>query len=545
MSASESLAVPRPASPFRVSPTVILLLLAALIALARLHTYDEPMDRDLGDYATIAHEMHMGKRLYTELPDQKPPAIHLTYYAAEAVAGYGRGSRYLLTVAGAILGLIGAYAAATALTGKRAAGLWAAAFWAALSGHVRLEGNQPNTELFMNAFILLGSAFLLRAVRSSETRWRGLILAGLCFGWATLYKQVIVVTPVLMALACIALPPAGKSRWRALMEMTAIGAIIAGMWGITVGILAWGGQLSEFITCVYTYNIGYAGSLALNLKYSFIMLPQGFMLVTVPTAIAALAGIVLGLIRRQFTAALFLIAMLVGTHCATALPGRYFPHYYQLWLPWMAIGAAFAVTQAERAFRNAPTVVGASVLGCILAIDLPYYAYTAEQWSIVKFGPSFYYTNTVVARVINRLLKPEETFFQMADETELYPVTGRRPPSGILGIHALNESEIMRPLRLRMVEDLKRAKPDMIVMSFVTPYPELAAMMKADYAPLPVFSDGEPEVMKLPNPRSVHKYDIYMFCVRKGSALEARCKAAAGKSTPILKTEQTQTAPQP
>ncbi len=70
-------------------PVAALLGLCALIFFLRLHTYEEPLERDATIYAVIAHEMLNGKTLYTDLWDHKPPAIYVTYAAAELIAGYG------------------------------------------------------------------------------------------------------------------------------------------------------------------------------------------------------------------------------------------------------------------------------------------------------------------------------------------------------------------------------------------------------------------------------------------------------------------------
>jgi hypothetical protein len=48
-------------------PLAILIALCILIALARLHTYNEPFERDLMTYAVMAHEMLAGRELYSDL----------------------------------------------------------------------------------------------------------------------------------------------------------------------------------------------------------------------------------------------------------------------------------------------------------------------------------------------------------------------------------------------------------------------------------------------------------------------------------------------
>lgn len=137
----------------RFLPAAALAGLCALVFFIRLHTYDEPLERDLTTYAVIAHEMLDGKALYSDLWDHKPPAIHVTYAAAESVVGYGRDSIFLMNVAGAIGILLAVYLAGSAAGGGQIGGLVAAGFWALASGDLALEGNQPNTELFLNFFL--------------------------------------------------------------------------------------------------------------------------------------------------------------------------------------------------------------------------------------------------------------------------------------------------------------------------------------------------------------------------------------------------------
>jgi hypothetical protein len=66
-----------------IASAALLLVLCGLLVLLRLHTYDEPLERDITTYAVIGHELLGGKALYTELWDHKPPAIYVTYAAAQ------------------------------------------------------------------------------------------------------------------------------------------------------------------------------------------------------------------------------------------------------------------------------------------------------------------------------------------------------------------------------------------------------------------------------------------------------------------------------
>lgn len=163
-----------------VTPTVLTLaVLALLVAVARLHTFHEPLERDITLYAVISHEMLGGRELYSDLWEHKPPAVFLTFAAGELLGGYGPLSIYLLTVTGTIAILIGLYQAARHLGGGEFGGLFAATCWAVLSGDLYLQGNQPNTEIFLNASLVWGLAILAQARDRPLGPWRAALVGAL------------------------------------------------------------------------------------------------------------------------------------------------------------------------------------------------------------------------------------------------------------------------------------------------------------------------------------------------------------------------------
>src|ERR1700682_400186 len=74
-------------------------VLGGLIVLERLHTYAEPLDRDVGTYVVIAQAMRHGRELYTDLFDHRPPLVFILYALAQALVGTGAPSVFLLSVA--------------------------------------------------------------------------------------------------------------------------------------------------------------------------------------------------------------------------------------------------------------------------------------------------------------------------------------------------------------------------------------------------------------------------------------------------------------
>src|SRR5438067_1335525 len=241
--------------------------LSGLIIFARLHTYGEPLERDLTTYAVIAHEMLGGKTLYTDVWDHKPPAVYLTYAAAELIAGYGRDSIFLLNISAGLATLLACYFAGSAAGAGRLGGLVGAALWVLVSGDLAIEGNQPNTEVFLNALLTLGFAILMRT-EDRDLGLRAVLLTGLSFAIASLYKHIAVVQAALLALTYLAWPLAG-SRKKAFANVVIIGAIGVLVWGLVFGYFVAQGRGNAFTEAVFTYNAYYSGSIWQNLGHVF------------------------------------------------------------------------------------------------------------------------------------------------------------------------------------------------------------------------------------------------------------------------------------
>lgn len=180
-------------------PCWVLMLLAGLIVMMRIYTYEEPLESDLTTYAVIGKGMLQGRLLYTDLWDHKPPAIYVTYAVAIFLFGYGRLAVFMLGVGMAVLTLAGIYKVIHRLTENNSAALWGAVFWALLSSDLKLQANQPNAEAFMNFFLVWGLWFFLKVAVEKIDWWRS-ILAGSVFAAAALYKQIAIIALGLAAL---------------------------------------------------------------------------------------------------------------------------------------------------------------------------------------------------------------------------------------------------------------------------------------------------------------------------------------------------------
>ena len=446
-----------------------LLGLALVLVLERVYTYDEPLERDITTYAVVAHEALGGRALYADLWDNKSPLVYVTYGAAELVAGYGARAIFLLGVFAATATLLGVYRAAVRMTGSTGAGLWAAAFWTAVAADQGLQANQPNLEVFMNAALVWAFAEFL------ADRRRPLVIGALCAA-ASLYKLIVLPVVGLCLAGMIVVARRERELRRAIVDAGVVVGAIAVPWTAVLGYFAITGRAARFNEAVFAYNRAFAGNLASNLVtgVTAYVFPVQFRVVT-GIALLSVVGVVwLTATRRRRSAALW-SAYAVGTEIAVALPGKFYGHYFQLWLPVLATGAAVGVHAIARMTmrlapppwrRVLPVAAGAAALVAILAWELPTYGQSPDEWSRAKYRTDVFVDAKRTAPVIDAALAPGETFFQWGDETELYFYTRRHPPTGLFyGYPMLVVGPLQPELAARVVRDLERTRPELLAVN--------------------------------------------------------------------------------
>ena len=496
---------------------LVLLLLGATIVVGRAHTYHEPFETDITGAAVIGRELLQGRRLYSEIWDHKPPALHLTHAAAVAVAGTGPAAIFVLNLGAALTSLAGVYVAAARFS--PAAALWAAAFWAAVSGDLWMQANQPNTEAFINACVIWALALLLHAHSNSRV-WR-FAAVGALFALASLYKQVVIAPVVFLVAAHVVAPPEGRSRRQAVVDVLLVAGVGVAAWTAVLGYFALEGRLAHFWSAVFDYNRHYIGRFPSSMRIAAFGTPQlaGLWLSgSFPLFVVAVAGLVAGAFKTRGRPWCLLVALGLATPIAVALPGQLSAHYYQLWLPVLVLGAAFTVSLVSnlrfRAVSAAP-VLGAALVVLVLAGELPYYGISAEDWSVAKYGEIFVEERRL-GREIDQLLLPNEAFYEWGSEVGLYYWSRRRVFSGAFSAWPAVVGPEASRLQAQVFADLRREPPELYVRALWTdeyirtPTPA-TDWLAANYRPLPVS----------------HPSEFFALYVRRGGALERRLTHAA------------------
>ena len=252
-------------------------------------------------------------------------------------------------------------------------------FWALVSGDMMLQANQPSNEVFMNLLTAWGFGFWVRA--EAEGRgWRYYALGGLLLGGATLIKPVLLTVGSMAAGALLAGKP-GRRGWKDRVKR--IGWVLLpglALWAVTVLYFVAQGRGGPMYDCLVRYGKFYVGNRSdltnshpgqHRVKYFDRTDPRidsrlhGFS--SAPDVVDGLGNLERRSGRR-ISAGLIFGGYVFGTFLAVSIPGLYFAHYYQLYLPILSIGAGWGLAGLMGFWRNRALSIGmgAATVGLLL-----------------------------------------------------------------------------------------------------------------------------------------------------------------------------------
>jgi hypothetical protein len=416
--------------------------------------------------------MLAGRSLYSDLWDNKPPLLFLTYAVGEVLFGYGRVQVLMLAIIAALVTMIGIFRAGHAVAGEKA-GIWAAVFWALLSGDLWLQANQPNAEVFINA-CLIGSMVLWLRARTQTPEIGRFVAIGLLSLAASMYKQVSLLIPVSLAVAHIFSNAEDKKGLKIAFYQIAIAAIVgaAGWAAAFLYFRATGRGDLFYETMVVSpryYAGGEGGSLVSNVlaAFTWTRLADPALRDIVPIIMIGCAGVLLGIWKKSAKAWSFVLAYLVSALAAIGLPGRFFPHYFQLLLPPLAIAAGLfcagygAPLLLQRKWLLASA--GFLVLAITVVNVFPSYTYSPDEWSKLKYGDQFIIARSMGENV-REILTQNETVYVWGIEPEIYFWSKKSPPCGIMWSVEMIHGPFKDAFSKRTREELERRPPDLVLM---------------------------------------------------------------------------------
>jgi len=438
------------------------------IILLRIHTYDEPLERDITTYAVIGHELLNNGQLYSDFWDHKPPGIHITFALAELIVGYGELAIFLLGTISATLVLIGLYTSVVWAGAGHIAGGIAALIWGFSCSDLLLQANQPNTEAFINAFLIWGMACTIR-LTVKGFGWGASFAAAACWSLATLYKMVAIAVPALVVpvTAAILCTRGERKRQTAVYILTQVSVGLA-TWLAVLGYFLLEGTFPDFYNAVFEFNRDYAPPFLESVQMFSFNHPV-FTWGGAFHVIACLAAVslVLLFLKSRWLLASLTLGYFVGCTIAVVLPGRYYPHYFQLLLPPFILIIALGL--AATCFRQRMLWIGQ--IGCIasmMVVLLWHYAIQIslphEQWSLIKYGKTFA-SSKRLGRWLESQTEEGDHIYQLGMQTGLYFYSKRRPAVGILYSAPVTRSTQFRQYHLdRLVREIQEEPPPFLIL---------------------------------------------------------------------------------
>jgi hypothetical protein len=286
-------------------------------------------------------------------------------------------------------------------------------------------------------------------------------------------------------------------------------------------------RFADFWGAVIGFNQLYAGNPVNNLLDGVVFdrLVPPALYFALPLTAATVLGLTAGTMVARWRT--MLVTYAVGVACAVALPGYFLPHYYQLWLPVLCLGAALGLAALRPQLISPRTWwlrAGGSLTALLLVTQLPTLGEPSQEWSRRKFGERLV-RSTALAEAVDALLLPGETFFEWGHEAELYYYSGRRPPGGEFRCEHLLRGPREPERSARLLADLRREQPELVLVSAVHPFPlehAVPSWIIANYA------DADAST------RALLKAGDYRVLLRRGGALERRLRfrAVTAAATP-------------
>ena len=458
----------------------ILLALAVLIVILRMHTIMEPLTMDTAVYGYISHALLVGEELYTGVWDHKPPGVFLLFMLSELIFGYGPKSIAYTGIFFTLVSLLFIFLFTREVAGNFAA-LIASAFWALASNSVFLQANENNVEVFLNTFTLIALWAFIKSRGSSSKRY--LLITGASFALASLLKTIALFP--LLAVAVFALFFAadevrgrldGKKRVRTIVYLFGPGAIV---WALVFIYFALVGRFPDFWQSVFVFNSNYSGSIFTNV-WTFIANPvlvfhEAYKDIWF-LVLSALAWIVFS--RKEYgeprLARGFFILIFIGVLVELASPGRYFRHYYQLMIPVISILGALFFFDLRSRFSVKENSKGKAVFVVLIIltfINLTYYQASylyksPDEISMIKHGSGAIDIREM-AKYVEAHTAPCEKIYVWGGEAGIYFYAKRRAASGIFFIFPIYfDSEEGRAAKLkRIYTDITNDPPALFIRS--------------------------------------------------------------------------------
>jgi len=405
-----------------------LALICLVTAVVRIPLLPIPFERDEGEYAYIAWRLDYGELPYRDWFDQKPPGVFWVYRLALMLPGNPVSTVHFMGLLFSAASGCALFFLARKYLNPLKSTLTAMLF-VILAADPLLDGTAANTEMFMLLPLILSQCVFFAMTSGSVPRLSLMFLCGALTGMAAAFKQVAGVNGLFL-LAVYPLFCAAGSRWRSTLifgACSATGAMV--VWGLIFLYFALHHGSQSLLENVFFHNLEYIHSLPLPVRIHFCLqtletLAGSQLLIWILSAAGLWALFRTGVNRL----AIFLAGAILSSAVGVSASGYFFPHYFQQWLPWLAIVAVLGATALERARfllvfpRWARGVLLAAALFSLpLTVMYPFLFNYSPETAVSKIYPGNYFAEMPrFAERIAQVTKPDDRVYIFGAEPELF-----------------------------------------------------------------------------------------------------------------------------
>ena len=494
----------------------------------------EPLDCDEAAYAHMGHRILRGDVLYRDLTENKPPLGYWLYTLAVAIGGANELTVRLMATPYVLATIALIWWVGLRLGGPASACL-AALIYAVASADPYVFGNGSNMEHFLNLFSVASLCLMLRATESRSRR--AIFAAGACLALASLVKQVTATHGFVYA-AFLALPSESRSLRARLGDLVALATGFAVPWAVALGVLI----LQGAGWAAYEDMVRFARAMATDVPphpHSPPLLvrlvtgnadPDGKLpwpfgtttyyvwwaaglwplwLASLPATVRLFpsrsgedvpTSSVMGEGRRGGpwpTPRALIAAWIVSTWVQVLLPGLFWPHYYLLPLPGVALAVALWLIDVLRGIRAHPmrnalvALALLAALGWSLRIQArDYLGRTPDEiTSEFKGGKQWVSLRALGREIAGRSRvwdDPHLLVWGWQSPLFLYSgldgVTRHFFVNELLKAHATDDHPLVRPWIEEILRDVK-ARPPALIFAGDPPFPALRKFLDERYLP--------------------------------------------------------------
>ncbi len=452
----------------------VTLLLCMLI---RIRLADLPLERDEGEYACAAQALLRGGTPFLDVYNMKFPGVYYMYALFFGLFGQ---SVVVIRFALICVNLLSTFwiVKIGRLYKDTNMGWLAGGFYLMLSLGRNGQGMIANAEHFVVAFALGGVFFLLKAINSERSSTLPILLSGVFFSTGILMKQhgafYVLFAYVYMLIFL--------SRRRQLNRL--FGLLVTFSLGVAI-------PLS--LLCLYLffrsafpnfffYTVDYAKAYTHTRHFSTHIHEISYIHFLIEDNLVIWILGVLGLLwllnfwiplRRRF----FFLFLFLFTLSAT-VPGYYFrPHYFQLFLPSVAIIAGwFGAILSEKLPDKIESVRSLRFYlpSALLILALCSFTisnrtlFTGHRQNIFNhlYGGEVFFETRQIGEWIKEHTKPDDKIGMFGGEPEIFFYARRRPASGYMYHYLLMEPQPYAEFMTRhFMEEMEKNQPEIFIES--------------------------------------------------------------------------------